>query len=71
MDEIDRDQEFNERQLESMIARSRLQTSTNGSASFSLCRKCGEAISEKRRLLLPGVSLCIVCQTEYESKNRL
>lgn len=44
MDEIDRDQEFNERQLENMIARSR--TSTSGSASLYFCRKCGEALPE-------------------------
>lgn len=69
MDEIDRDQEFNERQLENMIARSRLGTSTSSSVSLYFCRKCGEALPEKRRLLLPGVSLCIECQTEHERKN--
>lgn len=69
MDEIDRDQEFNELQLENMIARSRLRIAIGGSPSLYFCRKCGEAIPEKRRLLLPGVSLCIECQTELERKN--
>ncbi|WP_438865899.1 TraR/DksA family transcriptional regulator [Raoultella ornithinolytica] len=69
MDEIDRDQEFNELQLENMIAHSRLRIATSGSPSLYFCRKCGEAIQEKRRLLLPGVSLCIECQTELERKN--
>nr|WP_233608151.1 TraR/DksA family transcriptional regulator [Enterobacter ludwigii] len=66
MDEIDRDQEFNELQLENMIARSRIAAS--GSSSLYFCRKCGEAIPEKRRLLISGVSLCIECQTELERK---
>lgn len=68
MDEIDRDQEFNERQLESMIARSC--SGTRHSPSLKFCRRCGEAIPEKRRQMIQGVSLCIDCQTDDERKNR-
>ncbi|EMQ2088483.1 TraR/DksA family transcriptional regulator [Salmonella enterica subsp. enterica] len=67
-DEIDRDQEFNEQQLQAMIARTR--SVTTHSPSLYFCRRRGEAIPEKRRLLLPGISLCIDCQTENEQKPR-
>ncbi|MGU9648492.1 TraR/DksA family transcriptional regulator [Salmonella enterica subsp. enterica serovar 6,7:l,v:-] len=67
-DEIDRDQEFNEQQLEVMIARAR--SVPTHSPSLHFCRRCGETIPEKRRLLLPGISLCIGCQTENEQKHR-
>jgi phage/conjugal plasmid C-4 type zinc finger TraR family protein len=69
MDEIDRDQEFNEQQLEAMIARTR--SAQGDSPSLHFCHQCGEAILEKRRLLLPGISLCIDCQTEREQKKRI
>ncbi|EAS1759763.1 TraR/DksA family transcriptional regulator [Salmonella enterica] len=67
-DEIDRDQEFNERQLEAAIARSR--SSAKSQPSLYHCRQCGDEIPEKRRLLLPGVSLCIDCQMDNERQNR-
>lgn len=68
MDEIDRDQEFNERQLEATIAHSRAAITDNPSLYF--CRLCGETIPERRRQLVPGVSLCIDCQTDSERRNR-
>ncbi|MGG5964647.1 TraR/DksA family transcriptional regulator [Salmonella enterica] len=68
MDEIDRDQEFNERQLELMIARSCPRTPH--SPSLKYCRQCGETIPVKRQQMIPGVTLCIDCQTESERKNR-
>lgn len=69
MDEIDRDQEFNERQLEAMITCAR--STPEYTPSLLFCRQCGEAIPEKRRLLLPGISFCIDCQKERERKNRI
>ncbi|EBZ5774185.1 TraR/DksA family transcriptional regulator [Salmonella enterica subsp. enterica serovar Redlands] len=65
-DEIDRDQEFNEQQLEAMIAHARSVPTHLPSLFF--CRQCGEAIPEKRRRLLPGVALCTDCQAENEQK---
>ncbi|ECO8340134.1 TraR/DksA family transcriptional regulator, partial [Salmonella enterica] len=56
MDEIDRDQEFNERQLELMIARSCPRTPH--SPSLKYCRRCGETIPVKRQQMIPGVTLC-------------
>lgn len=44
-DEVDRDQEFNEQQLETMIAHAR-SVPTNLLSLF-FCRQCGEAIPEK------------------------
>jgi len=68
MDEVDRDQEFNERQLEMMIALSR--PGEQLLLSLRHCRQCGEAIPEKRRQMIQGVSLCIDCQSDYERRNR-
>ncbi|MHA6325791.1 DksA/TraR family C4-type zinc finger protein [Roseivivax sp. CAU 1753] len=32
------------------------------------CAECDEAIPEKRRLALPGVKLCIECQSERDGR---
>ncbi|MFH0731148.1 MAG: DksA/TraR family C4-type zinc finger protein [Pseudomonadota bacterium] len=34
------------------------------------CLECGEAISEARRKAIPGVRLCIGCQSELEKNER-
>jgi phage/conjugal plasmid C-4 type zinc finger TraR family protein len=34
------------------------------------CEECGLTISEKRRKALPGVRLCLECQSELEKKNK-
>ena len=34
--------------------------------SLSHCEACGEAIPEARRQAVPGVRLCIECQTERD-----
>lgn len=33
------------------------------------CDECDSAIPEKRRKAIPGVRLCIACQSEYESQE--
>ena len=43
-------------------ARSNLQTGE--SAEF--CEECGEAIPEARREAIPGVQLCVACQSKLE-----
>lgn len=68
MDDIDRDQEFNERHLEAMIARAR--SDNRYPPSLTYCRLCGDSIPEKRRKALPGVTLCIDCKAENERKSR-
>lgn len=66
-DDIDRDQEFNEHQLEAMIEKSRLKAAVTPSLFY--CRLCGDPIPDKRRQTLPGVTTCIDCQTQIECKR--
>ncbi len=35
--------------------------------SLRYCENCGDAISEKRRIAIPGVRLCIHCQKKADS----
>ena len=37
-------------------------------ASLTDCAECGEAIPEARRNAIPGVKLCIDCQSERDSR---
>ncbi|NDL62855.1 DksA/TraR family C4-type zinc finger protein [Acerihabitans arboris] len=34
------------------------------------CQECGEPIPEARRLALPGVRLCVKCQSERDKKQQ-
>jgi phage/conjugal plasmid C-4 type zinc finger TraR family protein len=36
--------------------------------SLSECAACGDIIPEARRMALPGVKLCIACQTERDAR---
>ncbi|WP_150304691.1 DksA/TraR family C4-type zinc finger protein [Pseudomonas saliphila] len=38
--------------------------------SLSHCEECGEPIPEARRKALPGVRLCIACQTAQDQENQ-
>ena len=38
--------------------------------SASHCRDCGEPIPEARRQAMPGVTLCVECQTVQEHQGR-
>ena len=38
-------------------------------ASEFFCLSCGEEIPERRRRVLPGVSLCVTCKEISELKN--
>ena len=33
------------------------------------CSECGDAIPEGRRLALPGVQLCVTCQSEQDKQQ--
>ena len=35
------------------------------------CDQCGEPIPEARRAALPGVRLCIACQTKADAEQRV
>jgi phage/conjugal plasmid C-4 type zinc finger TraR family protein len=48
------------------LARSRL---AEGGVSLTHCAECEKAIPEARRLAVPGVRLCIVCQTELDAEQ--
>ncbi|EEL5600665.1 TraR/DksA family transcriptional regulator [Salmonella enterica] len=67
-DEIDRAQESYESYLESLIEKKRFRASS--SESMYYCRLCGEPIPEERRKILPGVGICIYCQSEKERRQR-
>ncbi len=42
------------------------QTKPSGLASAAQCIGCGNDIPAGRKLALPGVQLCVECQTAYE-----
>ncbi|EKK5270377.1 TraR/DksA family transcriptional regulator [Cronobacter dublinensis] len=64
IDDIDRDQTFNEQYLQTLIAQYRPEPSCSPSRDF--CLDCGDPIPEKRRQLIPGVRLCVHCQVARE-----
>ncbi|HEN3291932.1 transcriptional regulator [Photorhabdus sp. S15-56] len=64
MDDIDRDSDIYELMLTIQIERVRL--SVSNESSSHLCIECNAPIPAKRRQILPGVSLCIECQTLRE-----
>ncbi|MGI9232990.1 MAG: DksA/TraR family C4-type zinc finger protein [Woeseiaceae bacterium] len=37
--------------------------------SLSHCEECDAAIPEARRIAVPGVRLCVACQTERDEKS--
>ncbi|HAT1684679.1 TPA: TraR/DksA family transcriptional regulator [Klebsiella oxytoca] len=69
-DELDRDQEIYDRNLELLIEKNRFRKVS--SASLYYCSLCGEPIPERRRRILPGIQTCTDCQEEIERrlKNR-
>ena len=50
-------------------ARSRRMLAKPAKSSASHCVECGEAISQARQQAVPGVELCIACQTTSERKR--
>lgn len=38
--------------------------------SLTHCEECDEPIPERRRLAIPGVRLCIRCQSEFEKDDK-
>ena len=49
------------------LARSRLPTGE----SLKECEECGEAIPEGRRQAMPGVRMCVTCQSEADRQVTL
>ena len=54
---------------EEALARVRMRARAGGE-SLTECADCGEPIPEARRLAVPGVTLCIACQTEADRSFR-
>ncbi|WP_426111288.1 TraR/DksA family transcriptional regulator [Pseudomonas sp. DSP3-2-2] len=69
MDVFDRASEVEEANREAAIAAHLAQVPKPAGASALLC-ECGAAIPEGRRLALPGVLLCIDCQSFHEKLAR-
>lgn len=69
MDLIDRANQHAERmlavQLDHQLGRSRPQ-----GMSLSQCEECDDTIPEARRQHVPGVRLCVPCQTRLERLGR-
>lgn len=51
-------------------AKARRLSAKPAKSSASHCIECGEAISQARQQAVPGVELCIECQTLEESRAR-
>jgi len=47
------------------LARSRLPVGK----SLTHCEECGEVIPEARQQAIPGVRLCVTCQSELDAKQ--
>ena len=52
--------------IEDAIKRARSNIATGESAKF--CEECDAAIPEERRAAIPGVQLCVACQSNLEEK---
>lgn len=70
MDVFDRATEVEEAHREAAIAAHLAQAKRPKHASASHCEDCGVEIPEQRRLILPGVLLCVECQSIHERLGR-
>jgi phage/conjugal plasmid C-4 type zinc finger TraR family protein len=53
--------------IEDAIQRARSQLPSG--ESLSHCEECDAAIPEARRKAIPGVHLCVACQTEHDKEQ--
>lgn len=53
--------------LNEAVERARRELGTGKSAK--VCAECGSVIAEARRKAIPGVRLCIKCQSELEDND--
>ena len=59
-------QEQIEASVEDAVQRARRNMNAGASARF--CKECGSAIPDARREAVPGVQLCVACQSIFEGK---
>lgn len=67
MDDVDRAQLQQERELRRALSTPRYSTPTGESAKE--CAECGDEIPEKRRQAMPGCRLCVDCQQAREESK--
>ncbi|MCY1546382.1 putative protein YbiI [compost metagenome] len=53
--------------IEDAVARAR--SNLPRGESLSHCEECGAAIPEARRKAVPGVHLCVACQSEHDKEE--
>ncbi len=53
--------------VEDAVQEARSNIQAGESAEF--CEECDERIPEARRVAIPGVQLCVACQSSLEAKN--
>ena len=53
------------------LARMRATRRASGLVSAEDCAECGEPIPERRRVALPGVQLCVECQSDRDARTRV
>ncbi|MDX5374017.1 MAG: DksA/TraR family C4-type zinc finger protein [Pseudomonadaceae bacterium] len=53
--------------IEDAVARARSQLPRG--ASLEHCEECAAPIPEARRLAVPGVRLCVACQTQHDCEQ--
>ncbi|MGA7965000.1 MAG: DksA/TraR family C4-type zinc finger protein [Gammaproteobacteria bacterium] len=54
--------------VQDAVERARRQLA-HGGESLTHCEECGAEIPQKRRELIPGVRLCVNCQSERDKNN--
>ncbi|MGY0554923.1 DksA/TraR family C4-type zinc finger protein [Vreelandella sp. 2A-K22] len=61
------EQEQMESTLEDAVQRARSQLPRG--ESLDVCEECGDLIPEARRKAIPGVRLCVACQSERDKQQ--
>ncbi|CAN0589415.1 unnamed protein product [Ectocarpus sp. 12 AP-2014] len=61
------EQEQIESTVDDAVQRARSQLPRGESLKF--CDECGDPIPEARRKAMPGVRLCVICQSEQDKKQ--
>lgn len=61
--------ELEELERESILERQRSQAEKQARYTLSHCQDCGEEMDE-RRLALGGVTRCVICQEDFESRTK-
>jgi phage/conjugal plasmid C-4 type zinc finger TraR family protein len=69
-DVFDRAQEREEEMRQDALAEQARRAHLGDRASAKFCERCDEPIPQARRLAVPGVQTCVVCQQVLERSRR-